>query len=376
MTRFLRSALAMLALPALLLAEDAPAPATITVGSPAPALKASRWVKGKPVAAFEKGKVYVVEFWATWCGPCRQSIPHLTKLAQAFEGKATFVGMSVWERGESPEKLEANVDAFVKDMGDKMAYTVARDTTDGHMANAWMKAASQNGIPAAFIVNTEGQIAWIGHPMYGLDKALASVVAGKYDMAAAKVEAAKAAAEEALRSKAMTEFGKPLMTALTAKDYAKVLTLAQEATAKYPSQAELFGRPQFTALLHTDEVKAMAMLEAEKAKAEPDMATYAVVIVNETGLAKSWYLKAVDILETELKSPEASPALWAYLAKGLHLSGRSQEAAVIQERYVKEARGKASEARLKQYEADLKTYQDAAKTAVPLEPKAKTPAKG
>jgi thiol-disulfide isomerase/thioredoxin len=320
-------------------------------------------VKGTPVATFVKGKVYVVEFWATWCGPCRQSIPHLSEMAKTFAGKATFVGMSVWERGDSPAKLETNVDAFVKDMGDKMAYNVARDTADAFMANAWMKAAAQNGIPAAFIVNTEGQIAWIGHPMYGLDKALASVVAGTYDMAAAKVEAEKAAAEEALRAKAIGEFGKPLLAAQNAKDYAKLLTLAQEATAKYPSQSEQFERPRFTAMLHLDEAKAEGMLEAEKTKAEPDLVTYAYVIVNEAGLPKTWYVKAVNILETELKSPDASPALWAYLAKGLHLSGRSQEAAVIQERYLKEARGKASEARLKQLEADLKAYQDAAKVS-------------
>ncbi|WLT30854.1 TlpA disulfide reductase family protein [Geothrix sp. PMB-07] len=379
MTRRLPAALALLAAPVVMAAPQAPAPSPLpgklTVGDPAPALKASRWVKGTPVAGFEKGRIYVVEFWATWCGPCRQSIPHLTEMAKQFEGKATFIGMSVWERGEAPEKVEANVDAFVKEMGDKMAYHVARDTGDAFMAQAWMQAASQKGIPAAFIVNGDGQIAWIGHPMDGLDKVLANVVAEKHDLAAAKADAEKAAAAEARRSQAIAEFGKPLQAAQVAKDYPKLLSLAKEAAAKYPDQAELFDRPRFTASLHVDEAQAAAMIEAEKAKAEPDMGIFGYLIASEPGLSKDWYAKAVTILEATLKEPEASPALRPYLAKALHLAGRSKEAAAIQEAFVSEARGKAPEARLKQFEADLKTYQDAAKAEAETAPAAKKPVK-
>jgi thiol-disulfide isomerase/thioredoxin len=61
-----------------------------------PPLKVAKWIKGKPVQRFEPGKVYVVEFWATWCGPCRRSIPHLTELAKKFKGKVTFIGVSIW----------------------------------------------------------------------------------------------------------------------------------------------------------------------------------------------------------------------------------------------------------------------------------------
>jgi len=244
------------------------------------------------------------------------------------------------------------------------------------MAQAWMQAAAQNGIPTAFIVNGEGQIAWIGHPMNGLDKVLANVVAGKHDLAAAKAEAEKAAAADARRSQAMAEFGKPIVAAQGAKDYPKLLSLAQEAVAKYPDQAELFERPRFIALLHVDEAKAAAMIEAEKAKAEPELGIFGFLIAGEQGLGKEWYAKAVAILEAELKSPEASPSLRPYLAKALHLSGRSKEAVVLQEAYVQAVRGKAPEARLKQFEADLKIYQQAAAAETGAEAKAeKTPEK-
>src|SRR5262249_17044980 len=74
----------------------------ITIGSPAPALKIAKWFKGTPVDTFKEGQVYVVEFWATWCGPCKTSIPHITELAKKDAGKATFIGVSVFEHPTEP----------------------------------------------------------------------------------------------------------------------------------------------------------------------------------------------------------------------------------------------------------------------------------
>jgi thiol-disulfide isomerase/thioredoxin len=71
---------------------------TLNIGDPAPQLVVKEFVKGSPVTQFKPGSVYVVEFWATWCGPCKTSIPHLTELQKKYGDKVTFVGVSVWER--------------------------------------------------------------------------------------------------------------------------------------------------------------------------------------------------------------------------------------------------------------------------------------
>ncbi|HVM49951.1 MAG TPA: TlpA disulfide reductase family protein [Candidatus Acidoferrum sp.] len=157
---------------------------TLKVGDPAPRLLTGKWVQGEPVNDFEKGKAYLVEFWATWCGPCRASIPHVNELYQKYKDKGLVViGQNCWERDD---KLVA---PFVKKMGDKMTYRVALDdkSTDskGAMAKAWMAAAGRRGIPSAFLVDTKGRIAWIGHPMQLKDSIIEDALAGKTEVSKA-----------------------------------------------------------------------------------------------------------------------------------------------------------------------------------------------
>src|SRR5439155_8942248 len=153
---------------------------TLKLGDPAPKLQVAKWVQGESVKDFKKGKAYIVEFWATWCGPCRVSIPHLNEIHNKYKDKGLVViGQDCWERDE------ALVGPFVEKMGDKMTYRVAlddkADSEKGKMAETWMAAAGRNGIPSAFLVDTKGMIAWIGHPMELKDKIIEEVLEGKYD---------------------------------------------------------------------------------------------------------------------------------------------------------------------------------------------------
>jgi thiol-disulfide isomerase/thioredoxin len=168
---------------------------TLHLGDAAPALAPSKWIQGEAVEKFEPGKVYIVEFWATWCGPCRMAIPHLNEIYEKFRNKGLVViGQDVSEQGE---KAGDAVAKFVKSMGTSMTYPVALDSVSGgedrgKMATTWMSAAGQDGIPTAFVVNQAGKIAWIGNPLVSLDKDIEVVLAGKFD----EQENAKLAAEE------------------------------------------------------------------------------------------------------------------------------------------------------------------------------------
>ncbi len=149
------------------------------LGDDAKPLDTKDWVKGSPVdLAAGKGKtIYVVEFWATWCPPCRTSIPHLTDMQKKFKDQGVvFIGVS-------DEKTDV-VKKFVEKMGDKMDYTVAID--GGKTSEGYMEAYGVRGIPHAFIVDKAGKVVWHGHPMDQLEETLAQVVAGKFDMSTAK----------------------------------------------------------------------------------------------------------------------------------------------------------------------------------------------
>lgn len=129
------------------------------VGDKAPELKTGDWIQGPAVTKFETGKVYVVEFWASWCAPCVQNIPHLNELQKKYEKDGLVViGQNVWERSEAAARK------LVRSMGSKMSYRVALDTKSEDMSEKWMKAAGKGGIPTAFLVDKTGKIAWIGHP--------------------------------------------------------------------------------------------------------------------------------------------------------------------------------------------------------------------
>jgi len=171
--------------------------AELTIGSAAPAIDVEHWVqdgegKYEPVTEFKKGKVYVVEFWATWCGPCIMSMPHIAQIQETYADKGVQV-ISI-----SDEDLDTVKGFLERDNGEGEKFA---DVTKGYCLTTdpdksvygdYMEAAGQNGIPTAFIVGKTGEIEWIGHPME-MDGPLADVVAGTFDRAAYAEELAEMA---------------------------------------------------------------------------------------------------------------------------------------------------------------------------------------
>ena len=226
---------------------------TLGIGDPAPKITVNRFVKGQPVTAFQPGRIYVVEFWATWCGPCRESIPHLTELQKKYSA-VTFLGVSVWERDPS------RVAPFVASMGDKMAYRVATDSVPagadpykGAMSRSWLAPSGQESIPTAFLVDARGRIAWIGRPAE-MSEPLARIVAGKWDFGAAKqqfrAEQKKLQAQRAEQAE-LQVIGKKLQAAQATGDPKQVLAALDAAIRQKPALETELGYPRLRALAET-----------------------------------------------------------------------------------------------------------------------------
>lgn len=75
------------------------------IGKPAPAITLTGWMNGEVTPADMKGKVVVVDIWATWCGPCIRSIPHNNELVEKF-GEKGLVLIGVCSSGNGQEKME------------------------------------------------------------------------------------------------------------------------------------------------------------------------------------------------------------------------------------------------------------------------------
>lgn len=155
-------------------------PVTLFLGDPAPRLTVSSWVKSGPIGPFEPGKVYVVEFWASWCAPCVQAIPKLTELQTVYRDR----GLSVVAIA-SQETAAEDLTRLLGAQGDRIGYPVGLDD-QGRTYGAWMISSGQRSIPTAFVVDRQSRVVWVGHPLDGLDVAVARVIDGKYDLDAAK----------------------------------------------------------------------------------------------------------------------------------------------------------------------------------------------
>jgi len=204
---------------------------SLGVGMRAPALEHVTWIQGDPVAAWQPGQVYVLDFWATWCPPCRKSIPHINALSQKYRDQGVHViGVAVAPRpGQQPTK------AFVTEQGDGMSYGIAEDI-DGRTSATFMEAASCFGIPTIMVVDRKGELAFIGSP-FGMDETLAQIVAGTDDRAAAiAADAARRAPYDGARKLAAALEHYDTLDAAAA---AELLVPCDEALAREPDSPQI-----------------------------------------------------------------------------------------------------------------------------------------
>lgn len=276
-------------------AQNNGAPALV-IGSDAPKLSYSKWIQGKPIDGMKDDKIYVVEFWATWCGPCIAAMPHLSELAQKYSKTHVFIGCNVMEKtGTSPyESSTKKVVSFVAKQKQlkRMTYNVIMDNNAQDMNKNWLEAAGISGIPSSFVIQ-RGKIAWIGHPD-GLKDILAAIADGSYDVDKARAQYDKDQAAGIAFEKKMGEHKDKIAKAEADKDYTKALQYVDEAMTDMSEFKFVFMADKFRILLDNfGEDKAIAYGD-EVLKGTVGVQSLAVYMLQRTDLSPRMNKYAMD----------------------------------------------------------------------------------
>ncbi len=242
------------------------------------------WAMGEAPTAWKKGEVYVLEFWATWCGPCRKAMPHIEALHQELQDEGVhIIGVNAGEQRSKQEILN-----FLQKLPVPPTYPIAMSRGEG-----LPEKLKVQGIPRSCLV-IDGKVIWGGHPSQLTVEGLRAL------RATGSIEAMKAAKTKPIEPSSgnpyatMLDLEKSADEAAARGDFERAASLQLQAVLSHPLQHRLkkpyipVVTPETNARVLTD---APAMFTSELLGMELPADSAALTVV--TLWTYPWWEKAI-----------------------------------------------------------------------------------
>lgn len=138
----------------------------ITVGEKCPPIHITDWIQNSPKDKQLENKIVIIDFWATWCGPCIKAVPHFNELVKEFKDEEQLIFLSMTY--EPPMKIKRTLERI------EFQSAVVTDQD-----NQTQEAFGIGEIPYTLIIKADGTLAWKGHPESLKPAMIREVLAGK-----------------------------------------------------------------------------------------------------------------------------------------------------------------------------------------------------
>ncbi|MGN7986070.1 TlpA family protein disulfide reductase [Pedobacter sp. 22226] len=140
--------------------------AQLKIGQDAPEIVITDWLKNVPKSKGFSGKFIIIDFWATWCAPCLETVPHFNQIVKENRSNSDLIFLSLTE-----EKVSKVIPMLKRIPFSSIVVTdTSRQTYDNFMANA---------IPFCVVIDNRNKIRWFGHSGSINSKIISSILGGK-----------------------------------------------------------------------------------------------------------------------------------------------------------------------------------------------------